>query len=237
MTAPQITTVTDGVREVDTVLFDLDGTLVDTLGDIVREVNSALRGHGLPVLSRAEARDLVGVGGTALVEASARKAEGPPSPALVARAHQAYLDGYAANPAQEARPYPGAVTLLRRLRAAGVRTALCTNKAGPVTERLLSALGLERYFDAVVTGDAGVRRKPAPDPLHHALALTGGASALMVGDSTYDLRAARAAGMPAAWVGFGYGAPDAAAPPDLKLDGLDDLETAARAAGIHVRAA
>ncbi|MCP9962570.1 L-tyrosine/L-tryptophan isonitrile synthase family protein [Streptomyces somaliensis] len=113
----------------DTVLFDLDGTLVDTLDDIVRTVNAALRAHGLPALSPAEAADRVGEGGTALVEASARKHGRPVPPGLVARVQEAYLTGYAASPAEGSRPYPGAEALLERLRAAGVRTALCTNKA------------------------------------------------------------------------------------------------------------
>ncbi|MFJ8695942.1 HAD family hydrolase [Streptomyces roseolilacinus] len=220
----------------DTVLFDLDGTLVDTLDDIVRAVNTALRDHGLPALSRAEVRDRVGEGGTALVDASVRKSGRAVGPAVVARAQEAYLTGYAASPAEESRPYPGAEALLERLRAAGVRTALCTNKAGGVTGELLKALRLDGCFDAVVTGDGPAGRKPSPEPLHHALKLAGGTAGLMVGDSRHDLAAARAAGMPAAWVSFGYGRPGPAQAPDLELARLDALEATARTARIQFHA-
>lgn len=227
---------TTGHIHVDTVLFDLDGTLVDTLDDIVLEANGALREFGLPPLTRDEVRDRIGKGGTALIEASVRKSGRQVDPTVVTRAQEAYLSGYAQRPAQASRPYPGAQALLRRLRAAGVRTALCTNKAEAVTHRLLSALRLDRFFDAVVTGDAAVGRKPAPGPLLHALDLVGGARALMVGDSVYDLRAAQAADMPVAWVSFGYGTHHGAGAPDLELGSLDDLEAAARGAGLIVGA-
>ncbi|MEU7567920.1 HAD-IA family hydrolase [Streptomyces fradiae] len=220
----------------DTVLFDLDGTLVDTLDDIVRTVNSALRGLGLPALTRAEVRDRVGEGGTALVDASVAKSGRAVGHAVVARAQEAYLAGYAASPADESRPYPGAVALLERLRAAGVRTALCTNKAGGVTGELLKALGLDGRFDAVVAGDGPAGRKPSPEPLRHALGLAGGTAGLMVGDSRHDLAAARAAGMPAAWVSFGYGRPAPAQAPDLEVDRLDALESAAHTARIRFHA-
>ncbi|MFF8385017.1 HAD family hydrolase [Streptomyces kanasensis] len=220
----------------DTVLFDLDGTLVDTLDDIVRAVNAALRAHGLPVLTHPEVRSRVGEGGTALVDASVRASGRDVGPAVVARAQEAYLTGYAASPAEESRPYPGAVELLSRLRTAGIRTALCTNKAGGVTHALLGALGLDGAFDAVVTGDDPVGRKPSPEPLHHALKLAGGSAGLMVGDSRHDLAAAASAGMPAAWVDFGYGRPDPGQAPDFELPSLDALEAAAGAAGIRLRA-
>jgi phosphoglycolate phosphatase len=223
-------------RQIDTVLFDLDGTLVDTLSDIVYVVNRALSEHRLPSLTRSEVSEKVGEGGTALIEASIRKCRRGHGPEFVARVHEAYLVGYARTPAARARPYPGAQALLRRLRSAGVRVALCTNKAGHVTTPLLAALGLDTCFDAVVTGDDPTRRKPAPDQLFAALQLVGGSSALMVGDSVHDLRAAQAAGMPAAWVRFGYGTHHGAAPPDLELDALDDLEEAARAVGILIGA-
>lgn len=223
------------VESVDTVLFDLDGTLVDTLDDITREANAALRQFGLPVLTRDEARERVGEGGAALIEASVRKSGLRIESVVVARAQETYLSGYAQRPALAARPYPGAQVLLGRLRAARVRTALCTNKAEPVTHRLMSALGFDRYFDAVVTGDSAVGRKPAPGPLLHALELVGGTNALMVGDSVHDLRAAQAAGMPVAWVKYGYGSPVGAGAPDLELEGLDGLETAAQAVGLIVR--
>lgn len=221
---------------VDTVLFDLDGTLVDTLDDIVREVNGALREFGLPCLTRDEVRDRVGEGGSGLIEAAARKSGRLVAPTVVARAHEAYLRGYTLRPAQASRPYPGARALLARLRSAGVRTALCTNKSAAVTHPLLSALRLDGCFDAVVTGDSAVGRKPAPGPLLHALDLVGGGCALMVGDTVYDLRAAQAAGMPVAWVRFGYGTHGGGGAPDLELGDLDDLEAVARGAGLIIRA-
>ena len=221
-------------RTIDTVLFDLDGTLVDTLADIVREVNRALRTHRLPELSRSEVRDRVGKGGTALVEASARKAATLPDPTVVAEAQRTYLSGYEACPGRESRAYPGAEALLVRLRTAGVRTALCTNKSAGVATALLSALRLDRHFDAVVAGGTGPRPKPAPDQLWHALERTGGTAALMVGDSGYDLRAARAAGIPMAWVLHGYGTPEAGLPPDLEVTAFDGLERTAADAGLQV---
>ncbi|WP_255139249.1 HAD family hydrolase [Streptomyces somaliensis] len=101
---------------------------------------------------------------------------------------------------------------------------------------MLRALRLDGRFDAVVTGDGPAGRKPSPEPLRHALASAGGTAGLMVGDSRHDLAAARAAGMPAAWVSFGYGRPGPGQVPDLEVARLDALETTARTARIQFHA-
>ncbi|MDT7783347.1 MAG: phosphoglycolate phosphatase, partial [Pseudonocardiales bacterium] len=145
---------------IDTVVFDLDGTVVDTVSGITHAVNVALKAHGLTGLVDDETRRYVGLGGNALVRAALEKAgaSGELAPAV----QEAYLTAYAADPGHRAHAYPGVEELLERLRARNIRLALCTNKSGRITGGMLKALGLGTAFDAVVSGDELPYRKPDP---------------------------------------------------------------------------
>ena len=206
----------------DTVVFDLDGTLVDTVSGITHAVNTALRSYGVTELvDDDETRQYVGLGGKALVRAALAKAGAPEewAPAV----QEAYLTAYAGDPGHLAAVYPGAAELLKRLRARGIRLALCTNKSGRITGGMLKALGLGTAFDAVVSGDELPYRKPDPRHLLESVRRAGGTAALMLGDSISDVRAARAAGAPVVCVSFGYGVEGLE--PDSWIDSFDDFES------------
>ncbi len=224
-------------RTIDTVVFDLDGTLVDTLDDIAAALAAGLREHGLPPLPRAGLRSAVGAGGTALARAAAAQAGAAGDDALVARVHARYLAAYAAAPAARSRVFPGAAALLARLTARGVALAVCTNKTERLSRAVLGRLELMHHFAAVVGGDTLTRRKPAPEPLLEAIERSGGrpGSALMVGDTAHDAGAAHAAGVPYAWVAFGYAErPMGLAAPRLELGDYDGFEAALAEAGLRL---
>lgn len=206
----------------DTVVFDLDGTLVDTVSGITHAVNTALRSYGVTELvDDDETRKYVGLGGKALVRAALQKAGAPQE--WVPAVQEAYLTAYADDPGHLAAVYPGAAELLERLRARGIRLALCTNKSGRITGGMLTALGLGDAFDAVVSGDELPHRKPDPRHLLESVRRAGGTAALMLGDSISDVRAARAAGAPVVCVSFGYGVEGLE--PDSWIDSFDDFES------------
>lgn len=206
----------------DTVVFDLDGTLVDTVSGITHAVNTALRSYGVTELvDDDETRQYVGLGGKALVRAALEKAGAPQE--WVPAVQEAYLTAYAGDPGHLAAVYPGAAELLERLRARGIRLALCTNKSGRITGGMLTALGLGDAFDAVVSGDELPYRKPDPRHLLESVRRAGGTAALMLGDSISDVRAARAAGAPVVCVSFGYGVEGLE--PDSWIDSFDDFES------------
>lgn len=222
-----------GAPVVDTVVFDLDGTLVDTVPDIARAVNRALGAAGLPALTQAEVRGQVGLGGTALVRRALQKAGREARPAQLAALQEAYLNAYAEEPVRESSVYPGAARLLDELRAAGLRLAVCTNKSERITGGLMAALDLDTRVDAVVTGDTLSVRKPDPRPLQHAVGLAGGKRAMMVGDSISDVRAARAAELPVVCVSFGYHEGDVAGlEADALITDYAGFLTTVRSAGI-----
>ncbi|MEU4846179.1 phosphoglycolate phosphatase [Streptomyces gilvosporeus] len=221
---------------IDTVVFDLDGTLVDTVADIAHAVNRALQPAGLPALTLAEVRGQVGLGGTALVRRALAKAGREAGPEEIAELQDAYLTAYAAEPVRHSTVYPGAARLLDELRGCGVRLGICTNKSGRITGELLAALDLTERVDAVVTGDTLPVRKPDPRPLRHTVELAGGTAALMVGDSTSDVRAARAARLPVACVAFGYHEDVPSLAPDAVLTDYATFFTTVRGAGIPLPA-
>jgi phosphoglycolate phosphatase len=191
------------------VLFDLDGTLLDTAGDIALALRRAFADHGHQAPPPEAVRQMIGKGAPVLVE-RAVAAQGlnldiAGQAALLDRFFHHYgrlqdLDECAAE------PYPGAREALAALHAAGVPLAVVTNKYHRFALGLLQRLDLARYLRVVVGGDTCERRKPDPMPLHHACAQLGVAStaAWMVGDSANDVEAARAAGMPVVLVPYGY---------------------------------
>ena len=206
-------------------LVDLDGTLVDTLGDFTVALNAMLRDLALPALTRADIERRVGKGSEHLIRATLQAVDG--GPALYPEAWAAYQRHYDAANGQHADVYPGAREGLDFLRARGVRMACVTNKPGRFARDLLRAKDLEGYFEQVVGGDAYPQRKPHPMPLLMSAQALGviPAQTLMVGDSSNDAQAARAAGCPVVLVTYGYnhGEPVRSVDADAWLDSLAQL--------------
>jgi phosphoglycolate phosphatase len=192
------------------LLFDLDGTLVDSVPDLANALNEVLREHGYAALSRTEVAPMVGDGVPALV-ARAFEARGGGA-AEAAQALPRYIKIYEANATNLTRPYPGVRDTLVLLRAHGYRTAVCTNKLQQATETVLSGLDLAGLFDAVAGGDRYPVRKPDKGHLLGLIAELGGSveRAVMIGDSENDAAAAHAAGVPAIMMRYGYARVDPA---------------------------
>jgi|HubBroStandDraft_6_1064221.scaffolds.fasta_scaffold23823_2 phosphoglycolate phosphatase len=219
---------------IDTVIFDLDGTLVDTADDVAAVLNSALSRAGLPILERHEVQAGIGPGGTALVEIALTKAGKNPDRQLIQEIHKSYLAEYLRMPVRYARPYPGVHNTLRRLIDAEMRLALCTNKVQPLAFAILRRLGLSSYFRCIVTADAGLPLKPDPKPLLHAMSAVGGTieRTAFVGDSSIDVQAARNAGVFSVCVSFGYSiTPPPSLGADLLIDDYGELAEKLRTAG------
>ena len=185
------------------VIFDLDGTLVDTAQDIVAAVDALLAECGRAPIGLAAGRRLIGDGARVLVQ-RAFLASGAPAPDVDA-ATARWFEIYGASLASFSRPYPNVATILAALRKRGRKLAVCTNKADALAIRLLEMLDLADYFDAIVGGDVPYRK---PDPRHLlATAERIGvrpSDCLMVGDSSNDAAAAKAARMKLVVVDWGY---------------------------------
>ncbi|ACI98998.1 phosphoglycolate phosphatase [Rhodospirillum centenum] len=188
------------------LLFDFDGTLIDSAPEIGFALNGLLAERGRPPVTEAQIRQFVGDGAAKLVERGFAAGGDPLPEEELPVAVRRYLALYAEVPAVPGSIYPGVPETLERLVAAGHRLGLCTNKPEGISRTLLRDLGLGPRFAAVVGGDTLPRRKPSPDPLLHALETLGhGADrAVMVGDNGNDVKAARAAGMPVIAVSYGY---------------------------------
>lgn len=210
------------------VLFDLDGTLVDTELDLGDAVNRMLADLGQPPQPQALIATWIGNGVPRLIKrALTGTREGEPEAALFGKAARLFEDHYRAHVADRSRPFPGALEALKSLKQAGYRLVCITNKAAVFTVPLLAQLELSQYFDLVLSGDSLPRCKPDPLPLQHAcdhfgIPLT---EAVLVGDSESDIRAAKAAPMPVICVQYGYsqGVDLAALAPDLQIASLTEL--------------
>ena len=182
----------------DIVGFDLDGTLVDTSRDLAGAVNHALGVAHRPTLPVAQVVTMIG-GGARHMLAQALDATGGHDEAELDFLHEQLLQHYEVNICVDSAPYPGVITALDNLAARGVRLAVATNKIERFTHALLDQLGLTRRFTAIIGGDTlgPDKQKPAPAPILAMIAAAGGGRAAFVGDSTYDVTAAHAAGLPA----------------------------------------
>lgn len=217
-------------RRFAAVLFDLDGTLIDTVADITSALDRALSEQGLARLSESEVRRMIGRGVAVLIERALTQLAPPGTavnvPRLRARFDE-YYEALYAHGELRARVYPGVAAGLAQLHGAGLRLAVVTNKPRAAAVKLLGHLALAQWFDAVVGGAAGLPPKPHPEPLLRACEelKVAPSAALMVGDSQVDVAAARAAGLPVVCVPYGYneGADPRALPADAFIDSLAEL--------------
>ena len=187
------------------ILFDLDGTLVDTLPDLLWAMNALMGELGRRMITARELRGWIGDGVAALVR-RAVDATGGLSDGSYTAMTERYHAHYESHVAVGSRVYPGVEATLRTLRDAGYRMGVCTNKHTGLSVALLEALGLRPLFEAVVGGDALKHRKPSAEHIAATLGAMGmdGGKALMVGDSENDMAAARNAKIPVIAVSFGY---------------------------------
>lgn len=185
--------------------FDLDGTLLDTLGDLGAAVNHALAAIGRAPFPPERVKDLVGGGPRLMLERALARDGAIPADEF-APLYDRLLAFYRANIAVHSRPFPGTVAMLDDLAARGVQLAVVTNKLESLAVQVLDELGLAGRFAAVLGGDTlgPGRAKPAPDLILAMIARLGGGRAAYVGDTSYDVLAARAAGVPSVAVSFGF---------------------------------
>lgn len=209
-----------------TIAFDLDGTLVDTAPDLIGTLNVLLAQEGVAALPLDEARPFIGRGAKWMIQRGFEAAGAPLDPAQLPALFDRFLDYYLAHIADQSRPFPGVEDALERLRGAGARLAVCTNKLTDLSVRLLDAVQLSPFFDAVVGADAAQAQKPDPRHLVAAVQAAGGSmdKAILVGDAATDAGAARAANAGLILVTFGYTeTPAAELSPDVLIDRFDQL--------------
>ena len=207
-----------------TIVFDLDGTLVDTAPDLTNALNDVLTRRGYDPVPRAAIRAAVGRGALAMIEEALRMARAQDD---MDQMLAEFLVHYEANIATESRAFPGAVAALEQLVASGATLAVCTNKRERLSRLLLEALKLDDYFSALAGRDTFAVSKPDPGHLTGVIALANGdaSRAIMVGDSAIDIAAAQAAGVPSILVSFGYAPPPPEGPtPNAVIDHFDALE-------------
>lgn len=189
-----------------TIVFDLDGTLVDTAPDLAAAANHVFDLIGLAPVPSAELHPFIGHGSRAMIEAGLRLNGVDKTDGEVDELHALFFPYYAANIAVLSRPFAGVVDVLDTLMGAGARLAVCTNKLESLSKSLLRQLGLDRHFAAIAGRDTFAVFKPAPGHLTGTIAMAGGRNrqAVMVGDSEVDFATAAAAGIPSIGVTFGY---------------------------------
>jgi phosphoglycolate phosphatase len=190
----------------DAVVFDLDGTLVDTAPDILAYLNEMLAELGRPGLDLDALRSMVGDGVRTLLIRGLEASGGVPDDLDIEALFHRYLQRYAEEPVRQSRPYPGIVDTLESLASAGIRLGVCTNKPQSPTDRLLQRLDLDRFFPVAIGGDA--LRIKKPDPAHLLAVLDGlevrPGRAALIGDSETDRKTAAAAGIPSILMSYGY---------------------------------
>ena len=189
----------------DAVAFDLDGTLLETHRDLGAAVNHALALGGFASVPADGAKSLIG-GGAKIMLQRAIDDQGGLAEDEFRKLYKSMLAFYGENCVVYTRPYPGAIEALDELAARGVRVGVVTNKFEAFARRILETLGIAGRFDCIIGGDTlgKGRAKPAPDPIWKAQECCGGGRMVYVGDSSYDVRAARAAGVPVVAACYGY---------------------------------
>jgi phosphoglycolate phosphatase len=211
------------------VVFDLDGTLIDTAPDLIGTLNAVFAREGLPPVPYDQARTLIG-GGAKLMIARGLEAEGRrASPAQLEKLFADFIDHYSAHIADQSKPFPGLEEALDQLTEDGFALAVCTNKLEGLSVKLLTALGLANRFVKICGQDTFGVQKPDPEMLRRTVAAAGGhpERSIMVGDSETDIRTAQRANVPVIAVDFGYTPqPVAEFGPDLVISHFRNLRAA-----------
>jgi len=193
-----------------TVVFDLDGTLIDTAPDLIETLNVILKNERLPAVPYEEARLMIGGGAKRMLElglkADGRDVSGPDGGAELDRLFKDFLKYYSEHIADRSRPFPGLEGALDVLASKGCQFAVCTNKLESLSRQLLDALDMTKRFEFICGQDTFGSMKPDPEVLRKTIAKSGGevSRAVMVGDSATDINTAKAAGVPVVAVDFGY---------------------------------
>ena len=209
-----------------TIVFDLDGTLVDTAPDLINALNVVLDREGLPPVPLKSARTMIGAGARKLIERGLELEGRVYGVKDIDRLTVDFIDYYAAHIADASRPFDGLEDALDDLATLGCRFAVCTNKLEWLSKRLLDELGLSWRFSAICGADTFGISKPDPAILQQTVARAGGAlsSSIMVGDAGPDIGVARRAGVPVIGVAFGYTeVPIAELRPDRLIDHMREL--------------
>jgi phosphoglycolate phosphatase len=212
-----------------TIVFDLDGTLIDTAPDLVATLNIIFAREGLPQVAYDAARNMVGRGARGMIERGLAADGRTLAAAELDRLVKDFIGHYAEHIADRSRPFPGLEATLDALAADGYRLAVCTNKLERLSRRLLEALGLSNRFVAICGADTFGIQKPNPELLRRTIARAAGDAArtVMVGDSLTDIATARAAGVPIIGVDYGYTeTPVAELGPDRVISALSELPAA-----------
>ena len=211
------------------VVFDLDGTLIDSAGDIADVLNGCLEDEGIAPFGEPAVIPMIGSGAKVLVERALTRLGRADDTALLDRLYERFATRYEALGAGRSKPFPGAVEVLSRLTQRGIGLGICTNKPEEITARVLDQLDLSRWFGVVIGESPRLPRKPAPDMLLAALDRLGTQpeDALMIGDSAADIGTAKAARVRSIAVTFGY----TTVPPhelgaDRVIEHFAELETA-----------
>ena len=215
-----------------TVVFDLDGTLVDTAPDLINALNFVLEREGLSAVPLDAARNMIGAGARRLIERGLELDGRSVGPADLARLTGDFIDHYAAHIADLSRPFEGLESALDDLAISGYRFAVCTNKLEWLSKLLLDRLGLSARFAAICGADTFGVSKPDPAILRQTVVRAGGQLSLsvMVGDAGPDIGVARRAGVPVIGVGFGYtDVPIADLKPDRLIHNMGELPAAVEA--------
>lgn len=207
------------------VLWDLDGTLVDSAGDIAAGVDRMLVRTGRRPLGEAVVRGFIGDGAKKLVDRCVTAAGDTPRPADL----DVFLEEYRAGLVVRTRIYDGVAELLADVDAP---QAIVTNKPEDLSRRILAALDLARHFPVVIGGDTLPVRKPDPEPVHAALRMLGATAGVLVGDGPADVGAAQAAGIPMIGVGWGIARPAGA---DVLVETVEGLRAELARRGVRVR--
>lgn len=211
------------------LVFDLDGTLVSSMEDLVATLNAVLKKAGHGTVPQDKVANMVGMGAKVLLQRGLDYLDIAWSDETIIPLYEDFLDYYAANIAVHTRPFDGVIPALQRFRADGWKLAVCTNKTERLTLPLLAALNMTDHFDAVVGGDTFAVSKPHAEPVLGAIQRAGGTleGSIMIGDSVTDINAARAAGIPVVAVDFGYTpVPVTELGPDRIISHFDELADA-----------
>ncbi len=209
-----------------TVIFDLDGTLVDTAPDLLNSLDHVVGKAGLPPVNRHAIRDTISLGARAMIDEAFRRQDIQLAAPRLDKLFAEFIEFYQHNIAVDSRPFPGVTEVLELFQQRGTKLAVCTNKREALSKQLLAELGLTKYFRALAGADTFAFRKPDPAHLLETIRMVSGdpSASVMVGDSGTDIKTAKAAGVPVVAVDFGYSSiPVSEYDPDALISHFDEL--------------